>query len=222
MTQHGVLNVHPSLLPRWRGAAPIHAALLAGDTETGVTIIRLVAALDAGPMLLQQRMSVNDGDDYVTLEPKLAQLGAELLVQTLAQIDTLDPRPQDDAEATYCQRIEREDAHIDWSHSAETIWNQVRAYRAWPQAFTYWDGKLLKILRAMPVAAPRLLEPIATPPGAGLVMLDREAAARDRVPLVQTGDGVLRLDEVALEGRKPQSGAELLRGYPGLLGAHLS
>jgi methionyl-tRNA formyltransferase len=200
-----ILNVHPSLLPRWRGAAPIQATLLAGDTETGVSIIQLVKALDAGPILLQERVPIAPEDDYVTLEPRLSALGARLLVRALAEQPS--PVEQDDSAATYCQRIEREDARIDWSKPAVTIWLQVRAYRGWPQAFTSWDGKLLKVLRAMPHVA-------GAP--SGLVY------AHDAAPLVGTGGGSLRLDVVQLEGKRPQSGAEFLRGYPRFAGARLA
>jgi methionyl-tRNA formyltransferase len=209
LTRHGVLNVHPSLLPRWRGAAPIQGALLAGDAETGVSIIRLVEALDAGPILLQERVPIADEDDYVSLEPRLAQLGGVLLVRALEGLTSgsISPRPQDDAQATYCGRIEREHARVDWSRDARAIWNQVRALSAWPQAFTVWDGRLLKVLRAWPVEAPGT--------EAGRVV---EVEGQ---PVVATGSGGLRLDRVVLEGRKPQTGAEFLRGYPALIGAHL-
>jgi len=207
LTPGGVLNVHPSLLPRWRGAAPIQAALLAGDDETGVSIIRLEEALDAGPILLQERLAIAPEDDYLSLEPRLAALGARLLVRALDEQPA--PQEQDDAQATFCRRIERDDARIDWSQPAETTWHQVRAYRGWPQAFTSSPAGQLKILRAWPTEAPSP----ATVPGL-LVAVDGQ-------PVVATGQGGLRLDEVVPEGRRPQSGAELLRGYPALIGAHL-
>jgi methionyl-tRNA formyltransferase len=201
----GILNVHPSLLPRWRGASPVQAALLAGDKGTGVTIIRLVEALDAGPVLLQEIVPIAPEDDYVTLEPRLAEIGARLLVRAIAERPA--PLPQNDAEATYCKRIEREDARIDWSKPSETIWNQIRAYRDWPQAFTTFDERHLKILRAWPA------EGLARDPGTVELSLG--------IPLVATGDRVLRLDEVQLEGRRAMSGADLARGYPRLDGAKL-
>jgi methionyl-tRNA formyltransferase len=200
-----ILNVHPSLLPRWRGATPIQAALLAGDEETGVSIIRLVVAMDAGPVLLQERVPITPEDDYLTLEPRLAQLGARLLVQALAENPA--GQPQDDSQVSYCKKIEREDARIDWSRPADEIWRHVRAYRGWPQAFTTWDGKGLKVLRASPQ------EENSPAPGT--------LAVSNGTPVVGTGSAGLRLDEVVLEGRKPMSGAELLRGYPGLKGAQL-
>ncbi|MBI2756095.1 MAG: methionyl-tRNA formyltransferase [Chloroflexi bacterium] len=206
----GILNVHPSLLPRWRGAAPIQSALLAGDTETGVTIIRLVAAMDAGPVLVQARQPITSEDDYLSLEPTLAELGAGLLVKALAGVadGSVRPTAQDEASATYCRKLEREDGHIDWLRPAVDIERQVRALRGWPQAFTTWDGRLLKVLRA--IAAPGAA--IAAP---GAVSSDLGQ------PTVGTGEGMLRLDEVQLEGKRPISGSELLRGYPALATAYL-
>lgn len=206
LAPHGILNVHPSVLPRWRGAAPIQSALLAGDKGTGVSIIRLVHELDAGPILLQELVPIAPEDDYLTLEPRLAAVGARLLLRALDEQPS--PRPQDESQATYSPRIGREDARIDWTRSAESIWNQVRAFRGWPQAFTTFEGRQLKILRAWPAdgdaAEPGLVE------------------ASVGVPLVATGAQWLRLDEVQLEGRRAISGAELLRGYPRLAGAKLA
>jgi methionyl-tRNA formyltransferase len=205
MTPRGVLNVHPSLLPRWRGASPIQSALLAGDTATGVSIIRLVQAMDAGPILLQERVAIAPEDDAVSLEPRLATLGARMLVQALD--DDPPGMPQADAGATYCQKIERDNARIDWSAPARSIWNAVRAYRGWPQAFTSFDGRVLKVLRAWPV------DDVAGAPGTLQRVGDQ--------PVVATGAGGLRLDEVVPEGRKAQTGAELLRGYARLVGSRL-
>jgi methionyl-tRNA formyltransferase len=206
MTAGGILNVHPSLLPRWRGASPIQAALAAGDQGTGVSIIRLVEALDAGPILLQTLFPIAPEDDYLSLEPRLAELGAQLLVRALREQPT--PVPQDETEATYSRRIDREDAHIDWAQPVDTIFNQVRAYRGWPGAFTTLERRQLKVLRAWPADGP------AAEPGSVEATLG--------VPLVATGDRWLRLDEVQLEGRRAMSGAELLRGYPRLAGAKLA
>jgi methionyl-tRNA formyltransferase len=206
LTPNGILNVHPSLLPRWRGAAPIQSALLAGDAETGVSIIRLVEALDAGPILLQAREPIAPEDDYLSLEPRLAERGARLLVRALEQPPTPVPQPQDGI--TFSRRIDREDARIDWSQPARTIWNQVRAYRAWPQAFTLFDGRVLKVLRAWPLAG--------APAEPGRV------AVLDGQPVVGSGVGALRLDDVQLEGKRPQSGAEFLRGYARLATAKLA
>src|SRR5579859_3822495 len=205
VTPGGILNVHPSLLPRWRGAAPIQSALLAGDQETGVSIIHLVQAMDAGPILLQERVPIAPEDDYLALEPRLAALGAGLLVRALAE--TPRPRAQDETRATFSRRIDRDDARIDWSQPAVSIWNQVRAYRAWPQAYSTFDGRTLKVLRAHPVVGDGV---------PGVVQLAEGA------PLVGTGGGLLGLDEIQLEGKRAQSGEEFLRGYARLGGAKLA
>jgi methionyl-tRNA formyltransferase len=206
MAPGGILNVHPSLLPRWRGAAPIQAALAAGDEGTGVSIIRLVAALDAGPILLQEPVPIALEDDYVTLEPRLAAAGARLVTRALREQPSAVP--QDDGQATYSRRIEREDAHIDWSAPVQTIFNKVRAFRGWPGAFTHFDGRQLKVLRAWPTDGPSAAH--------GTV------EARSGMPHVATGDGWLRLDAVQLEGRRAMGGADLLRGYPSLARAKLA
>ena len=202
----GILNVHPSLLPRWRGAAPIQSALLAGDTETGVSIMRLVAELDAGPVLLSERVPIAPEDDYTTLEPRLAKLGARLLVRAFAEGPAA--WPQDDRAATYSARIEREDARIDWSQPSTAIWRQVRAYRDWPTAFTRLDGKLLRVLRASPVSSDEL------PAG--------HVAVVNGTPVVGTAEGGLRLDEVQLEGKRAMSGHDFARGSRQLDGAKLA
>jgi methionyl-tRNA formyltransferase len=178
--------------------------------------MRLVSRMDAGPILLQERLPISDSDDYVSLEPRLAELGASLLVRALAERPP--ERDQDEAQATYTRKIAREDAHIDWTSSAESIWRQVRAYRGWPQAFTFFDGKLLKVLRATPTLA-------AGPGSPGLVIAQREPDQPSRgsgTLLVRCGTGALGLDDVQLEGKRPQTGAEFLRGYPGIVGAQLT
>ena len=243
----GILNVHPSLLPRWRGAAPIQATLLAGDPETGVSIIRLVSALDAGPIFVQERVAIAAFDDYLSLEASLSSLGARLLVQTLDEWP--EPREQDDAAATYCRKIERDDARIDWSAPAELIWRQVRAYRGWPQAFTSVGDRQLKVLRATPLGRDLVHHTDDRGADAQMVVRSAEEAVRgaapkesdfgteealqagepgtvtlDRgIPVVATGrGGALRLDEVQLEGKRAMSGAEFARGYPNLEGTKLA
>jgi methionyl-tRNA formyltransferase len=162
--------------------------------------------LDAGPILLQELVPIAPEDDYLTLEPRLAAVGARLLIRALHERPA--PTPQDDSEATYCQRIERDDARIDWTLPAKQIWNVVRAYRGWPQAFTSFEGRQLKVLRAWPADGQ------SAEPGTVQVSLG--------VPMVATGDAWLRLDEVQMEGRRAISGPELVRGYPKLAGAKLA
>jgi methionyl-tRNA formyltransferase len=146
----GCLNIHASLLPRWRGAAPIQRALLAGDDETGITIMQMDAGLDTGPMLLQERVAIAEDDTAQTLHDKLAQLGARAIVQALR---TATPaRTQDAANATYAEKITKTEATIDWSRAAVQICRQVRAFNPAPGAATTWNGTPLKVWSATSVA----------------------------------------------------------------------
>jgi methionyl-tRNA formyltransferase len=152
----GILNVHASLLPRWRGAAPIPAAILAGDTETGATIMRVVRELDAGPMLASVHVPIGAEDNTALLTPKVAEAGAALLIDVLPkwQSGSIEAMPQDDALATYAPQIKKTDALINWDRDdAETIARQVRAYNPWPMAFSYLDGEPLRILEARAIDA---------------------------------------------------------------------
>lgn len=211
----GCLNVHPSLLPRHRGATPIQAALLAGDRQTGVTIIKLVSRMDAGPLLAQEAMPIEPDDDALSLEAKLASRGATLLIRTLEawEAGAIEPREQDEAAATYCQRLEREQARLDWLRPATELERVVRAFRGRSDAYTTWNDRTLKVLaaRALPAA-------IDDPPP-GVVGEQRGPAGRRLV--VGTGRGRLWLERVALAGRPATSGEALLNGYRALLGTQL-
>lgn len=211
----GCLNVHPSLLPRHRGASPVEAAILDGDAATGVTIIQLTGRMDAGPMLAQQRVRLSGEEEAQDLEPVLAAIGARLLVQSLGPwaSGTLRPTPQDEALATYCRKLERADAELDWSRPAERLHRAVRAFRGRIDAFTTWDGKLLKVLAATVTRATRAGEP-------GTVGLAPGEDGR-RYPVVVTGQGGLLLRLVALAGRPPREGPAFLNGYPRFVGARL-
>ncbi|MDD3828414.1 MAG: methionyl-tRNA formyltransferase, partial [Anaerolineae bacterium] len=185
---HGCLNVHASLLPRYRGAAPIPAAILAGDERTGVTIMRMDEGLDTGPMLAQADWPIRPDDTTGSLTADLARLGASLLVEALPGWleGRIAPRPQDDAQATYCRTLQKEDGLLDWALTASHLDRQVRACDPWPGAYTAWAGQRLKILRARPLpgrpgpggAGPGRV--VALAPGAGVV----------------TGEGVLALLQV--------------------------
>ena len=206
----GHLNVHASLLPRWRGAWPIGAAIMAGDAETGVTIMQLDEGLDTGPTLAARSEAIRPNDTTETLEPRLARLGAELLVEVLPTYlaGDLTPMPQDDARATHCRAVEKADGLIVWSRPAREIERQVRAMRPWPVAWTTWQGQPLRVLRAhvaeeAPAAAP------------GTVMPSASGAS------VSTGDGVLALDEVQLQGKTPTMAAAFVNGYSGFVGSVL-
>ncbi len=208
---HGCLNVHPSLLPRWRGPSPIAFAILAGDEYTGVTIMLMDEGMDTGPILARSEpVAIGPDDTTATLTPKLARIGARLLLDTLPRwvAGEITPEPQDDSKATYSRLLAKADGTINWERPAEELWRTVRAFDPWPGAFTRWQGKLLKILSCRPVPGDS-----DRPPGT-VVPLDSGAA-------VQTGRGLLQLERVQLEGRRPVGVVEFLRGYPTFIGSRL-
>ncbi len=216
--RRGALNVHASLLPRHRGASPVAAAIQAGDEETGVTIMEVVLALDAGPVVAQRALGIEPEDTTGTLTAKLAQLGADLLIETLPGWERGEntPRPQDDAQATYAPPVKRADAVIDWSLPAVEVWRRVRAYNPWPVATTTVAGEPLRILEAWPLddeidtligTVVHLPEGASTPAGAGFA--------------VRCGRGLLAVVRAQRAGRRAVSGEELLRGWRDLLGKRL-
>ena len=208
---HGCLNVHASLLPRYRGAAPIPAAILACEAETGVTIMLMDEGMDTGPILAQARMTIQPEDTARTLSEKLARLGADLLMETLPRWlrGEIEPQPQDEGQATYSRLIRKEDGLIDWSLPAMEIERQVRAYTPWPSAYTFWRGKPLKILRARPLAG----WSSRAKPGEVMELLQGIA--------VVAGEGALLLEEVQLADKRAMGAEEFARGQRGFMGATL-
>lgn len=199
----GCINVHASLLPRWRGAAPIQWSVLAGDEVTGITTMRMAEGLDTGDMLLQAETPIGSEETAGELHDRLAELGAGLLVRTLAELDRLVPRAQDDAFVTLAPMLAREHGRIDWARPAIEVVRRVRGLSPWPGTFTELRGEPLKILRATPV-------PGAGAPGA---FLD--------VAIVATGEGAVRLDQVQLPGRRVVRGAEFFQSSRVQLGERL-
>ena len=190
----GCLNIHGSLLPRWRGAAPIHAAVLAGDAETGITIMQMDAGLDTGPMLLRQSVPITADTTTAQLHDALAGIGAKLILEALASPP--DPVPQPADGATYAPKLTRDDGRIDWSASAETVDRQVRAFDPWPGTFTLVGGSLLKVLAVRPVEG-------HGDPGTVL----------DGALTVACGHGAIRLTRVQLPGRGVLDADAFLRGH---------
>lgn len=156
LPRHGCLNLHGSLLPRHRGAAPIHAAIAAGDTRTGVTTMQMEAGLDTGPVLLQAELGIGPHETAGELAPRLAELGAGLMVETLKRLEAgaLAPRPQDDAQASYAPRISRADAEVDWRREARALYDRLRAFTPWPGLTAELRGTPLKILDARVLPGP--------------------------------------------------------------------
>ncbi len=207
----GCLNVHPSLLPRHRGASPIPAAILGGDEQTGVTIMLMDVGLDTGPILAQKAIPIEPEDTTQSLGAKLAQLGAELLGQTLPRwLDRcLTPQPQDEENATYSRPIAKGEGEIDWHLSAIELWRRVRAFYPWPGCYTRWRGKQLKLLHTIPLSGGQGLEP-----GRVISLLPEQGAVFG----VATGSGILGLRRVQLEGRRAMTAEEFLRGQRGFIG----
>ncbi len=219
----GVLNVHPSLLPRHRGASPIPSAILAGDEESGVTIMLMDAGTDTGPILAQRVMAIEPSDTAASLDDRLAHVGADLMAETLPQWlkGEIEPRPQDDSQATKTPLLHKEDADIDWSLPATTIWRQVRAFNPWPGSHTALDNEMLHIWQAWP------LEGDSGRPAGSIVPLTPEQR-RDLPPgtdpetfAVQTGSGLLAILLVQRAGRRALPPGDFLRGVRDAIGRRL-
>jgi methionyl-tRNA formyltransferase len=244
----GHLNVHASILPRWRGAWPVGAALLAGDSTTGVSIMRLDEGMDTGPVLATRAEPIRPDDTTGTLEARLATLGADLLVATIPAYVSggLVPSPQDDRAATYCHPVRRDDARLDWSRPAAYLERQVRAMQPEPGAFTYWLGRTLLVRQAGVARGPADTGPDAagprgtpgptaeaTAPSGTLSLAATGATAGPGVgepgmvvPLgkkaaVVTADGLLVLEQVQLAGRNPTPIAAFRNGYRDFVGSRL-
>jgi methionyl-tRNA formyltransferase len=221
LPRFGCLNVHASLLPRWRGAAPVAAAILAGDASTGVTIMQMDAGLDTGPILRQRSLAVDPDDTNESLTARLAQLGADLLRDMLPDWLTgnIEPHAQDETLATYAPQLKKEQGQVNWNDPAEHIARQVRAFYPWPAAFTYWQGQPLKILRA--AAAGEAPPATGDQAGADSKGLPGTVNATPEGPAVVTGRGVLYLREVQPAGRRPMPADAFARGARGFVGARL-
>src|SRR5262245_38487302 len=199
----GLLNVHASVLPRYRGAAPVHRAIIAGDRETGVTIMRVVQALDAGPMLATAHRPIGADETSDEVERDLARIGAPLLVETVDGLaaGTVRETPQDASAATYAPRLTKEDGALDWQAPAIRIHNLVRGLHPWPHASTFLHGRRLILLRSSPSD-----QPAGAAPGTVL-------AAKPGDFVVAAGSGRVHLVEVQAEGKRPMTAREFLAGH---------
>jgi methionyl-tRNA formyltransferase len=205
LPRYGCLNVHASLLPKYRGAAPIQWAIASGDTETGVTVMKMDVGLDTGPIVSQRQTAILPADDSATLHDRLAQLGAELLVQTIPDYvaGKIQPVPQPAEGVSHAVKIKKEDGRIVWNQSAQTIWNRLRAFTPWPGAFTFLPGQpkphLLKIWKA---------EVVEKSGGAG------EVLSADKTGIViGCGEHALLIIELQREGGRRLTAAEFLTGH---------
>ncbi len=211
---HGCLNIHPSLLPKYRGPSPVSTAIMNGDAMTGVTIMLLDEGMDTGPVLAQNKEPILPDDTTGSLTERLALAGAHLLLETMPKWvrGEITPVPQDPSQATYSKTLRKEDGEIDWRRDAESIGRQVRALLPWPGTFTHWNGKRLKILRASAFPASGSGEP-------GKVAVRSDGALG--LPAVTCGKGVLVLHSIQLEGKKEMSGGEFIRGQRDFAGSSL-
>ncbi len=198
----GCINVHGSILPKWRGAAPIQRAIWDGDKETGVTIMQMDLGLDTGDMLLKTQLPIEDNDTSATLYEKLAQQGPSALVEALAGISngTLTAEKQDDALANYAQKLSKEEAEIDWNKSATQLWQEVRAFNPWPVSFFKHQQQSIKVWQTQVLAEQHSL------PHGTIVSASKQGID------IAVADGTLRLLSLQLPGKKPLSAAEILNG----------
>ena len=212
---YGCLNLHPSLLPRYRGPSPVASAILDGEEVTGVTLMLLDEGMDTGPIISQREYPLSGWENADGLTVSLFRTGAQLLLEDLGPwvAGQLTAQPQDESRSTATRKLERNDGAAEWLLSAAELERRCRAYNPWPGLFTNWDGKVLKLLdvlllpkTAAPQAGPGLVVPLST---------------ADVCVGVGTADGVLGLISVQLEGRRPSSTVEFLQGYPQFLGARL-
>jgi methionyl-tRNA formyltransferase len=202
--RHGCINVHASLLPRWRGAAPIPRAIQAGDSETGVSIMQMEAGLDTGPVLAEARTPIHATDTAQTLHDRLAQLGAETLVATLERLarGAVTPQPQDNAGTCYAKKLSKEEARLDWTRPAIALHRKIRALNPWPVASTVWRGKTLRLWEVGPLEERHAA-------GAPGTIVQADAAGI----CVLTGDAVLTLTRLQAEGGKILAAGEFLNGH---------
>jgi len=210
----GCLNIHPSLLPEYRGATPIPAAILAGDKETGVTIMLMDAGMDTGPIISQIIVGIEPDDTTESLTTRLAQAGVRLLGEALPLWfeGSLKPQPQDGSKATYTKPVTKDDGTIDWQMSAVEISRRIRAFHPWPGCYTWWQGKLLKVLEAVALHKEGSLTP-------GKVV--DLASGQPAVVGVETGDGILGLLRIQLEGKRALTASEFLLGQRAFVGSTL-
>ena len=218
LPRYGMINVHASLLPKYRGAAPVHRAVLDGQPETGVTIMRVVKALDAGNMLAKATRPISPDETSDAVEQDLAEMGARLLLEVVDRIgagDVVD-EPQDDGISSYASRLTKDEGLIDWTRSARAIHNQVRGLYPWPHAYTYLDGARIIVLRTHVVAEEAASDDGRRIPG------DVIDVTRDAVHVATGSGGIIALDELQAEGRRPVPTRDFLAGRPIRSGARFT
>ncbi|MBN1317717.1 MAG: methionyl-tRNA formyltransferase, partial [Anaerolineales bacterium] len=207
----GCVNVHASLLPRWRGAAPIPATILAGDRISGVTIMKMDAGLDTGPILAQKEIDLEEDETTATLTPRMAEMGAQLLIHILPDYldENLTLKPQPEKGSTYAPQLSKSDGLIDWNQPVDRIDRQVRALNPWPGAFTFWNGLRLKVLELLPFVEWQGDQ------------IPGQVFEGQASPMVATGEGAAWLMRLQLEGKKAMPSKAFLQGQQDFIGSKL-
>jgi methionyl-tRNA formyltransferase len=214
---YGCINIHPSLLPRYRGPSPVITTILNGDEYAGVSVMRLDAGMDTGPIFARSQIPVLSQDTATSLTGKLFDIGARMLLEVLAALPggKLIPEPQNPEYVSTTREITKEDGLLDWKLPAMDLWRRVRAFQPWPEAYTRWQGKQLKIIEAIPLAGGEV-------PEIGRVVALLPVFRTTGVAFgVGTGNGILGVLKVQIEGKRPMSGGEFLRGQREFLGSVL-
>jgi len=203
----GCVNIHASLLPRWRGAAPIQRAILAGDEETGVTIMQMDEGLDTGPMLYRLTCPITAQDTGGSIHDQLAELGAQAILVALDQLasGSAEPEAQYEGAATYAPKLSKQEAVLDWNNSAQALWHRVRAFNPWPVAQSQLDSRVVRVWQAQPLACTSTADP------GEIIAVGREGID------VRCADGALRLTTLQVAGGKPLPADQFLNGHPNLL-----
>jgi methionyl-tRNA formyltransferase len=222
--KYGCLNVHPSLLPKYRGPSPIQSVILNGDKKTGVTIILMDEKIDHGPILNRRTLEIGENETGESLINKLADLGANLLMETVTKWikKIIKPEPQDETEATYTRILRKEDGMINWKKPAEDLEKEIRAYSPWPGSYTFWEksGKLIKI-EVLKARVLKSSDGIRYPIGKVLVAPQNEVCVQCGKVFSEEGGGFLVIERLQLEGKKEIDSEDLLRGYPNFVGTIL-
>ena len=211
--QYGCLNIHPSLLPKYRGPSPVSTAILSGDDTTGVTVMKITDMMDAGPVVASREMAIEADDTTENLTQRLFEMGAELLIETLPDWASgkITAEQQQSTLVTTTKLLTRQDGKIDWAEPADLIARKVRAYHPWPGSYAVWNNRLLKIITAHPQDSVEL----SVPPS-NIVSLSEDILA------VATTQGSLIIDTLQIEGGKPTTGTQFLLGHRDIIGTHLS
>jgi len=228
--QYGCLNVHPSLLPKYRGPTPIQTAILNGDKETGVTIILMDEKMDHGPILAQRKLRIEEDESALILHDKLVELGVNLLIETISKWlkGFLKPHPQDETKAVYTKILTREDGRIIWKKTAEELERETRAFSGWPGSFTFWESRGGKMVRIKIIKARmfKSMGGVSYPVGKTLVVPQNEIAVQCGARAAATigflrGGDFLVIERLQMEGKEEIGAEEFLRGHPDFIGTIL-